>query len=317
MPDDETRIPREGDPIPPVDPDDLRRSWKDRPTWTCGASREAQINLWAVTRRDGMIRMLAHFSGGQLLAPWQHGTELDDAVFRIAATFPMRTVHHRVYMVEGDEMFGFDPNAFVQRLIEETGVPHIWEPISTRIHERGLLFRFTRVARRDEARSEPTLVVDEREARLQTREVFWDCWDKYHHLQPSKLGAEMYAQSVAWRFADFVFDNIDLAQQLIADFSGKGGGVPDSFAIVTELERRTKDFARIYGVPRVRKEDGDKPCPNCKRLYKDHSDDEMRTCFNRLMVRERNDPNRQGVGTRSGEFDNLAISSMSVKTPTG
>ena len=99
--------------------------------------------------------MLAHFSGGQLLAPWQHGTELDDAVFRIAATFPMRTVHHRVYMVEGDEMFGFDPNAFVQRLIEETGVPHIWEPISTRIHERGLLFRFTRVARRDEARSEP------------------------------------------------------------------------------------------------------------------------------------------------------------------
>ena len=66
------------------------------------------------------------------------------------------------------------------------------------------------------------------------------------------MGGEMYAQSVAWRFADFVIDNIDLIQQPMSDFSGKGRGC-GPFAIATELKRRTKDFARIYGVPRVRK----------------------------------------------------------------
>jgi len=32
----------------------------------------------------------------------------------------------------GDEKFGFDPNAFVQRLIDETGIPHVWIPIPTK-----------------------------------------------------------------------------------------------------------------------------------------------------------------------------------------
>ena len=58
--------------------------------------------------------MLAHSNHGQLLAPWRHGEELDDAVFRNAATFPMRALQHRVYKIAGDEIFGFDPNEFVE-----------------------------------------------------------------------------------------------------------------------------------------------------------------------------------------------------------
>ena len=41
----------------------------------------------------------------KLLGPWTHGDELDDAVFRIAATFPMQLHQHWNYQVPGDELF--------------------------------------------------------------------------------------------------------------------------------------------------------------------------------------------------------------------
>ena len=63
------------------------------------------------------------------------------------------------------------------------------------------------------------------------------------------------------------------------------------FAIVTELERRVKDSI-LQGLCRVRKEDEGKPCPNCKRLYKDHSEGEMRTCFGKLIFKETDNPNQ-------------------------
>ena len=58
LPDDETSkvtIPKESDPIPAVDPEVLRRTWKVR------TSPEAKRNFLAVSRREGMIRMLANF----------------------------------------------------------------------------------------------------------------------------------------------------------------------------------------------------------------------------------------------------------------
>lgn len=73
----------------------------------------------------------------KLLTPWQQGEELDDAVFRVAATFPLRELKHKNYMMPGDEYFGFDPNAFVQQLIDETGIPHVWEPAQTKVGEGG------------------------------------------------------------------------------------------------------------------------------------------------------------------------------------
>jgi len=226
----------EGEPIPPVDPDELRSSWKVRPTLTCGISREAQVKYWAVSRRDGMIRMLAGWNHGQLLAPWKHGEELDEAVFGIAATFPMRSVPHRVYHIAGDEHFGFDPNAFIQQLIEETGISHTWEPIPTKVREGGCGFSFMRATFEGQTGPSKSLFEDEHEAKRCTREVFWDAWDKYQNIEASeRTGTELHAQLVASRFGDFLIDNFDLAQQLMAHFNGDRG---DSFAIVTELERR-------------------------------------------------------------------------------
>ena len=229
-----------GEPIPPVDPDDLRSSWKERPKWTCGISREAQIKHWAVSRRDGMIRMLTGRAHPHLLDPWKHGEELDDAVFRIAATFPMRSIPHRTYHIAPDEYYGFDPNAFVQQLIEETGVSHTWEPIRTRVPEGICGFSFTRVGPatpKDQA-SHVRFFRDEHEAKRCTGEVFWDAWDKYRNIEPSEtISKEMHARMVAARFGNFVINNIDLAQQLISHFRGDEGA-PRPFAIVTELERR-------------------------------------------------------------------------------
>jgi hypothetical protein len=105
------------EPIPPVDPEDLRRRWNIKPHWTSEAVLAAQsheADSAAVSRRDGMIRMLTHFNDGQLLAPWHHGEELDDAVFRVAAAFPMPALRTGCYKIAGEEQFGFDPNSFVQ-----------------------------------------------------------------------------------------------------------------------------------------------------------------------------------------------------------
>jgi hypothetical protein len=108
-----TIVPKEGEPIPSVDPEDLKGRWNIKPPWTAETLQAAtshEVNSAAVSRRDGMIRILANFNDGQLLAPWRHGEELDDAVFRVAATFPMRAVRRGVYKIAGDDIFGVDPN---------------------------------------------------------------------------------------------------------------------------------------------------------------------------------------------------------------
>ena len=117
------RVSNEGDPIPPVDPEDLKRRWNARKErLTCDAARAGQsqeADRVAVSHRFRMLSMLEGFNQGQLLAPWKHGEDLDDAVFGVAATFPMRPLRQDVYKVPGDSMWGFDPNAFVKKLIEE------------------------------------------------------------------------------------------------------------------------------------------------------------------------------------------------------
>ena len=80
----------EREPIPPVDPEDLKRRWNLKPPWTAEAMRAAwsrEADSSAVSRGDGMVRTLVIH---KLLEPWQHGGELDDAVFRVAATFLRR-----------------------------------------------------------------------------------------------------------------------------------------------------------------------------------------------------------------------------------
>jgi hypothetical protein len=90
----DTDIPKfktyaEGEAIPPVDPEDIKRFWHVKPPWRPGNDVESACSPGADTTavfwRWSMIDTLTIY---KLLAPWQHGEELDDAVFRIAAVFP-------------------------------------------------------------------------------------------------------------------------------------------------------------------------------------------------------------------------------------
>ena len=66
-------------------------------------------NLAAVWLRHSRLRLLIRQG---LLAHWLHGTELDDAVYRVAANFPMHGVD-------------FDPEMFLQKLREEKVGGHL------------------------------------------------------------------------------------------------------------------------------------------------------------------------------------------------
>jgi hypothetical protein len=226
----------EGEPIPPVDPEDLRHRWNIKPPWTSETLQAAwkhEEDSSAVSSRDGMIRMLADFNRGQLLTPWHHGEELDDAVFRIAATFPIRALRSKHYMIPGDEHFGFDPNAFVQRLIEETGIAHVWEPVQTKIPEGGRAVITISVDFKGQGPPDP-----EREARRNTRDLLWEIWSRFAPSldQPlSHRDREQASHLVAVMFADFVIDNMDLVSQVEAGFRAGNGG---DLAALMELERR-------------------------------------------------------------------------------
>jgi hypothetical protein len=63
-------------------------------------------NVFAVWARSALLEMLVHQG---LLTPWERGTQLDDAVFDVAATFPIPGVDR------------FDPDAFLQRLSNQRG----------------------------------------------------------------------------------------------------------------------------------------------------------------------------------------------------
>ncbi len=106
-----------GATVPPVDKDDLkslhdvcvqmrtRYSGKDGVITLDLMARTCNpgANLAAVWLRHSRLRLLIRKG---LLTDWQHGTELDDAVYRVAANFPMHGVD-------------FDPEMFTQRLRQE------------------------------------------------------------------------------------------------------------------------------------------------------------------------------------------------------
>jgi hypothetical protein len=113
---------QDGAPIPPVDPvdmSDVRDFYKDAaqryPEFSEGKvavdvdtlARVCRpgVNVLAVSLRYQILYVMLKVG---VLAEWQHGAELDDAVYRVAATIPLNGVQ-------------LDPNAFVQRLREEIG----------------------------------------------------------------------------------------------------------------------------------------------------------------------------------------------------
>jgi hypothetical protein len=244
----DTPIPKfkayaEGEPIPPVDPEELKRRWKIKIPWT----REALEAAWqleadtsAVSSRDGMIRMLARYNQGQLLAPWHQGEELHAAVFRIAATFPVRYLAPKTYMIAGDERYGFDPNEFVHRLIEETGISHVWKQVRTKIPEGGRCFVTFRAGR--DANLGESLPTTGREAKAKAPQVLWYLWKRFSPfgqiLSKKDVPAQVVTEMAATSFAEFLLDNIDLVRQLEDAFMDPQH-IP-SDPILSELERRAQ-----------------------------------------------------------------------------
>ena len=230
----------DGEPIPPVDPEDIKRRWNIKipsPQEALEAEWRLEADISAVSSRDLMIRILTGYNSGQLLAPWHHGEELDDAVFRIAATFPLHVVKHETYMIGGDEYFGFDPNAFVQRLIEETGISHVWEPVATKVPEGGrciVTTSFTVMG------SVPN---PEHEAKQQARQILWEIWERYSPSLDRIIAdsdKEQASEIVATFFANFLLDNIDLVRQLEDAFRDPQHVPKDP--ILSELERRAQGW---------------------------------------------------------------------------
>jgi hypothetical protein len=101
--------------VPAVDPEDLKRVWNVKPPWKADSHKEAcspGADVAAVVRRRDMIDTLVR---RKLLASWTLEDLLDDAVFHLAAT-----LHEELrvdYSIPGDELFPFDPNAFMQQLV--------------------------------------------------------------------------------------------------------------------------------------------------------------------------------------------------------
>jgi hypothetical protein len=118
----------EGDTFATVSPDDLRKVWqlfRDVQARTggehCGTAsidiRSFQrvcspgANAMAVWYRASMLAVMQKFPESPL-TPWTHNGDLDDAVFQVAATFPMKK------MAVGVEQEGLplDVEEFVKRI---------------------------------------------------------------------------------------------------------------------------------------------------------------------------------------------------------
>ena len=271
------RVSNEGEPIPPVDPEDLKRRWSTRKErQTCDVKRAAQgqeADRVAVSHRFRMVSMLAEaFNHGQLLAPWTRGEELDDAVFRLAAAFPIRPLRQHVYKVPGDSMAGFDPNAFVEKLVEETGISHTWEPVLAKIPEGSsvcsyLTWRFRGQGSSDHEAAKGALKkrmageLSEREVKQEAGTLLWAVWSKCQpNLSRPSHKHELELMTIAMHFADFAIDNIGLAREFVT--SGH------RLTTVLQLERNATWL--------------DLECSVCRRLMREHSDEELTHCQHAL-----------------------------------
>jgi hypothetical protein len=105
--------------FPAVDPVDLKLVWKQHtkhPERAIGTDLLARlcspgVDIQAISHRYAMLRTLPT----NLLADHVHDGQLDDAVFRVAATIPLE---RREIGVEYDGL-PFDSDEFVKRLRDE------------------------------------------------------------------------------------------------------------------------------------------------------------------------------------------------------
>lgn len=229
------KIYAEGEPIPPVDPEDLKRRWNIKPPWTAGALQAAwscEADSSAVSRRDGMVRTLVVY---KLLEPWRHGEELDDVVFRLAATFPIRELRPKRYMMPGDDYFGFDPNTFIELLVKETGISHIWEPVATKVPEGERPYIFISANFKNQVPDDP-----EADTTREARDLVWNVWRRCGPSLEQVLSnrnPEHSSEVVSILFSNFLLDNSDVIRQIEDSFRA---GTALALNILDELERRAQ-----------------------------------------------------------------------------
>lgn len=244
MADADAKTDKDRDPIPPVDPEDIKRMWEferrrnkigtDGWKWLqdMKAALSPGADLPAVSSRCGMVQTVAHYNRGQLLAPWQHGDELDDAVFRVAAAIPMKMLAYKGYNVAGDDRFGFDPNEFVRQLIEQTGISHTWEPLSPKVPEGQRSFVVSTISDRS--------VDPDRQAKQKAQEVLWMIFRRFSPIIDSLIphgDAEGVAHNAAVSFADYLSDNNELVRKVEDWFRTHEGNGIDT---LKELEQRAR-----------------------------------------------------------------------------
>ena len=82
---------QDGEPIPPVDPEDVKRLWYLKSPWKTGDQEAAcspGADVQAVFLRRHMIDTLNIF---ELLTPWQHGEERTMQCFELLQHFRCNT----------------------------------------------------------------------------------------------------------------------------------------------------------------------------------------------------------------------------------
>jgi hypothetical protein len=179
-----------------------------------------------------MLTTLTHFD---LLTPWTHGDQFDDAVFRLAAIFPLHVLEGHDYKIPGDERFPFDPNAFLQRLVEETGIPHTWEPVPVKVPEGGRVLILTSAAFAGQIPN------PDREARYKARELLWAIWHRLSAVegQRSPISAQRISELEGILFADFLIANPDLIQQVVDGFrNARCAGMDLMMEVEQRVQRR-------------------------------------------------------------------------------
>ena len=169
-----------------------------------------------------MIQRVSSYDHSKLLAPWKHGEELDHAVFRITATFPLQFVTYHSYPMLGDYLWAFDVNAFIQRLIEEMGIAHIWEPIQIRAPEGMRCF-----ATEDVLQSKDPEIT----AKHNTRQLLWIIWERC-----SGSDLKDHPAALAGNFDDYLIENLDLVREVEASFRTDEFG--PSMEVLQQLEQR-------------------------------------------------------------------------------
>ena len=118
-----------GEPVPEVDPDDLKTFWQETrnlyaiaPGQSVGMTSEPiktfckpGVNPEALWYRSSMLWVLNRAAHDQL-APWVNNEELSDVVFQTMATIPMEWIGH-----VDREGFPFDVEEFFRRLADSGG----------------------------------------------------------------------------------------------------------------------------------------------------------------------------------------------------